>query len=106
MRTAGIRTADVGIQRIEPMHEVGIDKEFERAIDGRWRGIASVAVQSIQDFVGPDRPVAVPDQFENALALASEPQAALPAYSPGVIHCLFDTGIVIVLRIVGWTGWQ
>jgi hypothetical protein len=49
--------------------------------------------------------VAVPDQFENALALAREPQAALPTYSPGILQCLFDTGIVIVLRIVGWTGW-
>jgi len=106
VRTAGIRTADIGIQGIEPMHEIGIDKEFERAIDGRWRGIGPVAVQSIQDFVGPDRLVAVPDQLENALALAREPQAALPAYSPGVFQCLFDTGIVIVLRIVGWTGWQ
>lgn len=105
MRTAGIRTADIGIQRIEPMYKVGIDKEFERAIDGRWRGIPPVAVQSIQDFVGPDGPVAVPDQFENALALPGKPQAALPAYSPGVLQCLFDAGIVIVLRIVGGTGW-
>ena len=105
MRTAWIRTADIGIQRIEPMHEIGIDKEFERAIDGWWRGIAPVSIQSIQDFVGPDRLVAVPDQFENALALAREPQAALPAYSPGVLQCLFDAGIVIVLRIVGGTGW-
>jgi hypothetical protein len=46
----------------------------------------AIGRELIEDFIGADRLVAVPHQFEHPATLGGEPQALAPAESRGPLH--------------------
>ena len=69
---SGIRAADIRIDRIQPVYQIGFDQKIQRPIDCRWRRLFTIAVDSIEDIVGADWLVAVPDEFKNTAAYSRE----------------------------------
>ena len=47
------------------MDDSGIDKEFEGAIDGGWRGLVAFLGELREDIVGADRLVGPPDDLQH-----------------------------------------
>ena len=74
MRRVGARTADEGVEALQPVHQPLFDQEIQGAIDRRRsRGVAFL-LQGIEEGIGPDRLVAAPYQFQNAPAQGGEPR--------------------------------
>ena len=97
MHVSGIGTTDEGIQRIEPVHEAGLDQEIQCPVHCRRRRLAVGLAQAAEDVVGADRPVAVPDDLEYASPERGEAQAAIAAQPFCRAQRCVDAVVVIVL---------
>ena len=96
MRIARVLAADKGVQRIQPMHQVRIDQEFQRPVDG-WRcDPLAIVAEGGEDIVGAHRLVAVPDQFQYAPASLRQPEALVAAHLVRSIQGAPDTFSMIV----------
>ena len=104
VRAAGIRTADEGVERIDSMHKVRLDEKLQRPIHCRRRSLQSRPVQPLENFVGTDRFVAAPDEFQHAAPLASKSQAALSADSLGIRYGCRHAMLVVMICM--WGFWQ
>ncbi|VFT48114.1 Uncharacterised protein [Pseudomonas aeruginosa] len=59
--------ADECVERGDAVHQAVLLEEVQRAVDGRRRGAAAVGfAEHREDIVGPQRLVALPDQFQHA----------------------------------------
>ncbi len=102
VRTGRSRAANERVQRIETVHEIGFNKEFQRAVDGRRGRFLAVPVQRIEDIVSADRLVAVPDQFKHAAPDRGEAQPALAAQSLRRRERIGNAAPVIMCRGREW----
>ena len=92
-----IRATDECIEGIQAMHEMRIQQELQRSIDGWWGRFAALTIQCIEDFVGADRLVAVPYELKNTAPLRGKAKSPLTTDLLGARHGLFDAACVIVL---------
>jgi hypothetical protein len=76
MRAAWQRTTDEGVQRIQSMHEPGVDQKLQRSIDGRWRGATPFLGEPLENVVGADGSMTIPDETKHAAAERCKPQTA------------------------------
>ena len=79
MRAARVRATNECIEGIQAMDQVGLDQEFQRAVDCRWRHFPARSIQAIEDIVCANRLVAVPDQLQYPPALLRKPKSSLAA---------------------------
>ena len=79
MRMAGTGAADEGVERRQPVHQPLGEQELERAVDGGRRRGVPFARQHLQDGVGAERTMALPDDFQHPPAHRGEPHPALAA---------------------------
>ena len=79
MGSRRVGAADVGVERVEPVNETGLDQEIERPVDGRWRGRLTLPTQLVENVVGTDRLVTVPDEGQHPAPQFREAQAAFAA---------------------------
>src|SRR5262249_15164853 len=98
MRMLRPRAADEGAERFDAVNETVIEQELESAVGRRRRRGPAVATQRIEDVVGADGGVAVPDQLEDAPAQRREPAAALRAHRGGPHKSIVDAVLVIMRR--------
>ena len=89
MRMLRLGAADKGVAALDAMDQPLFDQEVERAIDGRRRHPATLTIgfagagQLVDEFVGADRSMALPDQGQNLTAQLGQPGAALAAHDVG-----------------------
>src|SRR5262249_28983234 len=96
MALVGIGAADIGVERFDAVDEAVLDQELERAIDGGRLRAHTLLAEAIEQRVGTDRRVALPDQLEHAPALIGEPRAARQALALGRGQRVVDAERMIV----------
>ncbi len=96
MVAVGLRAADVGVEGFEAVDQAVLHQEIERAIDGRRRRAAAVALQLLEQLVGADGRVAAPDQLQHAAADVGQPGAPAAAQCRGAVERLADAVPMIV----------
>ena len=100
MRLAGFAAADEGIERIDAMHETGIDQEVERTVD-RWRSrLVSLFGEFRQDLVGAYRLVRAPHDLKHPSADRRQVESALLTKVGGRVESVLDAALVVVRRDV------
>jgi hypothetical protein len=77
--TGRIRATDIRIERIESVHQSGLNQKVERSVDGRRRSRPGVLAKACKNGVRTDRLVAVPDQLEDPSSDGSKAQASIAA---------------------------
>ena len=92
----GSQRTQLGIK--DRAHKVGVNKEFQCAVDGRRRRAVSIPGEQLEDIVGPHRLVARPDQLKNSAALSRESQSSLATDIHSILQSFLDTEVVIVFR--------
>ena len=92
--------ADEGVDRIDAVHEPGIDEKFERAINRGRRRFVALLGELGEDVVGADRRMCAPDDLENAAPDWRELETTLRTHISGGTYRLIDAGGVIVGRRV------
>ena len=95
-------TADKSVERFDLMNKSVLYQKFQRPIHRRWRGGAGFAPEFVQNFIGPDRGVAAPDDFQYLAAQWREAQPVLTTMLLGRVQRIGDTRSVIML--VRWKG--
>ena len=100
MRLGGFATADEGVERIDAMHETGIDQEVERTVDGRRSRLVSLFGEFRQDLVGAYRFVRSPHDLEHPSAYRSQVESALLAKVGGRVESVLYAALVVVRRDV------
>ena len=98
MPPPGIRTTDERIQRIEAMHQSGLDQEVERPVHRRRRGIAVVAAKAIEYVVCTYGTVTFPDEFQNSTPQGGKAKTAIATKPFGGGQRSLDATVVIVMR--------
>jgi hypothetical protein len=94
-----ICAAYVCIQRIEAMHQPGVDQEIESPVHS-WRGgLFAVAIKAVEKLVSTDRLVTVPDQFEDSAPQVGEAQTVFAAQPVRRVDRLRNAVLVVML---GW----
>ena len=78
------------------MHEIGIDQEIERTIDGGRRGFFTVPFQAVENIVSTDRFMTVPDQAQDLLTQRGKSQATFATQFFGRFQRLRYADAVIV----------
>ena len=86
------------------MDEAVRDQEVERAIDRRRLGRAAGAAELVQQIVGLDRRVALPDQLEHPAAQRGEPRAAPRAQGRRLAQRIVDAARMVVIAGGGSGG--
>lgn len=66
VRTRRFIAADECIERVDAVHQPGLDQKFEGTIDGRRRRLVPFFGEFGEDLVGTDRFMCSPDDFENS----------------------------------------
>lgn len=79
MRSAMGPAADKGVDGVETMDETGLEEEIERAIDGRRSGPEAAIPQGIDQIIGLDRLMILPDEFQHLTPDGGQAQPLLPA---------------------------
>ena len=102
VRAARIGATDECVQRIQAMHQIGLDQEIERSIDCGRCCFFPHLFQAVENVIGTDRFMAIPDQPQNLLTQCGESQAALAAQFFRCFQRLRYTNAVIVPG--GWNG--
>lgn len=99
--------ADEGIQAFDPVDQTLFHQELERSIDRRWRGRFITFPKVVQDRVSADRPVAVPNQFQDPAAERGQPGPTLSTNRFGQTQCIRDAaGVVVGGRGLEWVKFQ
>src|SRR5262249_4137889 len=96
MVAVGPRAADEGVARFQAMDEALFKQEIERALDRRRGGAAAVALQGLEQRIGPDGRMAAPDEFQHASADVGEPGPALFAQHRRAVESIVDAVLMIV----------
>lgn len=98
MGTAGIPAAYESVQRIQPVHEIRFDQEFQSSVDG-WRcGPATFAIKAVKDIVRPCRLMASPYQLQHSPPQSRQSQATITTDLLGAPERGFNTIVVIMMR--------
>ena len=102
VRGLGLRTTDVSVQALEPVHEAVRDQKVERAVHGRRLGRAGSAAEPVEHVVRLDRAVALPDQLEHPPAQFGQPRAAPGAQRCRPVQRVVDApGMIVIDRRQG-----
>jgi len=88
--------ADEGVEALDPVDQALFHQEVEGAIDRRRGGCLIPLTQIVQDRIGPDRPVAVPDQFQHSPAERGQSGPTLGANCFGQTEGIRDASGVVV----------
>lgn len=97
MPLARIRAADKGVQRVESVNKTRFDQEIECPIHGRRSRRGGFPAECLQNVIGADRLVTVPDKFEDTLSDRRKPQTAMTAK----LFCRCQGGLHTIAMIVG-----
>ena len=89
---------DKGIQRFDAMHQALVLKEFQGAVYGRRRRPPPLTAQSVEEVVGLDRFVTVPDQLKHPPAQIRQPVATPLTFRFGGRNSVGDALFVAVRR--------
>ena len=100
MRLGGFATADERIERIDAMHETGIDQEVERTVDGRRSRFVSLFGEFRQDLVGAYRFVRSPHDLKHPSANRRQIESASLTKIRSGVESLLDAALVVMVRDV------
>jgi len=95
----GMVAANEGIQRFQPMDETLFQQEIQRAIDGRRRCRAVIYLQLVENCIGADRGMAVPNQLQHPPPDRGQADAALLAEGLRTPERIDDAIAVIMRRM-------
>ena len=93
------RAANEGIKGIDPVDQVRLQQEVQRAVHGRGRRSAAGLVQPVQYVICLHRLVALPDDLEDLPSYPGQPKPSLAAEAVRVRQCLGDAGLVVVIPV-------
>ena len=96
MGRPGIGAADICVQRLDAVDKAMLFKEFERAIDSRWRSLAPGFIECIENCIGTDRLVAAPDQFQDAPTRFRQSQPLAGAQLRRNCDRIIDAALMVV----------
>jgi hypothetical protein len=92
-----VRAADECIDRIQAMNQIRFDEKVQRAINCRRRRFFPLIVDALQNIVGTDRRMTIPDELQDAAAYARKSQSLPPAQTLGSLDSGRNTVPVVVL---------
>jgi len=97
MQLPGRLTTEVRIQGVDTVDQPGAEEEAQGAVYRRGRVSTALLAQLTEDIVSADRRVALPDEFQDALANGSQSKSALGAQLLSGVQCVGHTALMIVL---------
>jgi len=80
------------------MDQICLDEKIKGSVHCGRRGLLTFGIDAIENIVGSDRLVAVPDEFQDTAAYIRESQAPITTQSLGRLDRRRDTMPMIVLR--------
>lgn len=96
VRDTGVRAADKGIARGNAVHQLLLEQEFQGTVDRGRRRLVAFGGQVVQQLIGTEWFMAVPDQLQHAPAQGREPGAAGLAEAVGRSECVVNAMAVVV----------
>jgi hypothetical protein len=91
-----VRTANIGIKALNTVYQIKCQQKLQRPINGGRCTVVTLSPKLFKDKVGPDWPVAVPDQFQHPLTLLRQASLPIPANTHRMVHCRPHTTAVIM----------
>lgn len=99
--------ADIGVQRLDAVDQANLDQKVQRAVH-RWRrGARVVRLQRLEDRIGADGLVPVPDDPQDVLSDFREAHASFRAEACRGLDCAVDAILMVVwLDLEGMQQWH
>lgn len=91
-----VHAGDKGVAALDPMNEAVIAQKFQRAIDGDGRR-ARFLLQSIDDFIGAERPMTRQQSFKDLPPHRGEPLTARNALRLSMRDCRAGAALMIMV---------
>ena len=96
VRLVGHGAADEGVQAVDAMDEAVAHQKIQGAVDGRRSDAVALGAEGGQNVVGADRPMADPDDFEDAAADGGQAGMGIGADALGAGQGIRDAVTVVV----------